>query len=597
MSDTRHVSDFYLQLDGADAPVQMMRDVLSISVESSMHLPDVATIVLNDQRLKWVDDSALEVGKKLVVKVKDVRTTETIFDGEIVEIEPGFEAGGLHVMIRAFDRLHRLARGRQSRTFLNVTDGDIIQKVAQEAGLRAKVGSTTQVHDYIIQWNQTNLEFLQERARALGYLLYVDGETLHCESPESRASAVELEWARDLVTFRPRLSTIGQVSSVSVRGWDAKTKKEVIGQASNGTTRPQIGVQKSGGQTAQTAFNIQAREQVSDRAISVQAQADTLAQAIMNEREARFIEAEGTASGNPKIVAGAKVKIGNVGTRFSGTYMVTGATHHYDADGYTTEFSVSGMRPATLLSFLMPETSASASTSRLALDGMLIGIVTDNQDPDNLGRVKVTFPSLSAEHASHWARVISVGGGPQRGIEFIPEVNDEVVVVFEQGDVSRPYVVGGLWNGKDAPPVPSNTAVQGGKVVQRVIKTRAGHVITLDDSDDKPSITIQDKSNNIIKLDSKTNELTIKVKGDGRISADGNLTIESKGTLTITSQQAASIEGKTGLELKSNTNATLQANANLELKSNGAATVQSNATLDVKSAAILTIQGTLVKIN
>jgi len=284
------------------------------------------------------------------------------------------------------------------------------------------------------------------------------------------------------------------------------------------------------------------------------------------------------------------VKITNVGTRFSGTYVVTSATHRYDASGYVTDFSVSGMNPATLLSLVQPE------TPRLNVEGLVIGVVTDTNDPDKRGRVKVKFPTL-ADQQSDWARVVSVGAGNGRGIEFLPEVNDEVLVGFEHGDVRAAYVIGGLWNGKDQPPKAPAEIVKNGKIEQRVIKSRSGHIITLDDSDSAPSITIEDKSGNVIKLDSKKNELTINVKGDGTISADGNLTIQAKGKVNIRSQQALAIEGSTGLDLKSNASASLQANANLDLKASAAAALQANATLDVKSSAILTIQGTLVKIN
>ncbi len=590
MSDNRHVSDFYLKLDGADAPPELVRDALEITVENSLHLPDVATLIINDRRLKWVDDQRLTPGKTLVVNVRDNRTTETIFDGEIVEVEPHFGAEGVQVVVRAFDRLHRLARGRQARTFLNVTDGDIITQIAGEAGLQTQVDATTRVHDYVVQWNQTNLEFLRERAAALGYLLYVDGRKLCCVKPPAARAPVELKWGEDLVAFRPRLSTIDQVNEVTVRGWDPQKKEAVIGRETNGAVTPAIGVSEKGGALAKKAFNITAKDLLIESAVRSQSEAEQIAKAVLNQHESRYIEADGTASGNPKIKAGAAVKISNIGNRFSGTYVVTSATHRYNAAGYATDFSVSGVNPDALLNLVQPE------TPRLRIEGLVIGIVTDNNDPDNLGRVKVKFPTLS-DQQSHWARVVGVGAGKDRGIEFLPEVNDEVLVGFEAGDMRAAYVIGGLWNGKDGLPKKNNEIVKGGKVEQRVVKSRSGHVITLDDSDSEPSITIEDKSGNIIKLDSKKNELTIKVKGNGTISADGNLTIQAKGKIDIKSQQAMTIEGATGLDLKTNASASLQANASLDLKSNATASLQANATLDVKSSAVLTIQGTLVKIN
>ena len=87
-----------------------------------------------------------------------------------------------------------------------------------------------------------------------------------------------------------------------------------------------------------------------------------------------------------------------------------------------------------------------------ACSGVVVGIVTDNDDPERLGRVKLRFPSLSADYESHWARVAAPGNGASRGTVWIPEVNDEVLVAFEGGDRQRPFVLGGLWNGKDTPP-------------------------------------------------------------------------------------------------------------------------------------------------
>src|SRR5271170_858207 len=79
--------------------------------------------------------------------------------------------------------------------------------------------------------------------------------------------------------------------------------------------------------------------------------------------------------------------------------------------------------------------------------GVAVGIVSNNKDPMNLGRVRMKFPWLSDDHESDWTRMASLMAGPGRGAYFLPEVNDEVLVAFEHGDVRRPYVIGGMWNG------------------------------------------------------------------------------------------------------------------------------------------------------
>jgi phage protein D len=520
------MSHFYVKIDGADTSDEFTRDVLEVTVENSLHLPDVATLVLHDTRLHWIDDASLAPGKVIQISAKTAHQEKVLFDGEIVEIEPDFDPGTQQLIVRAFDRLHRLSRGRHVRSFLNVSDDDLVHKIAQEAGLQAQVGPTSQVHPYVFQNNETNLTFLQGRAAALGYLLYVQDKTLHCEAPQSNGQPVDLEWGVNLHEFRPRLTTIGQVDSVTVRGWNPATKQEIVGQARNGHGTPQIGQSPGGGELAHSSFNIDAQTLVADRPIRVQAIADKLAQAVADRQAGSFIEADGSCSGNPSLLAGSPVKIKAVGDRFGGTYFVTSTLHIYNAhQGYTTQFSISGHYPSTLYHLLTRPDEEYVTPS-----GLVIGIVTDNQDPDGYGRVKVKYPWLSGDHASDWARVVAPGAGAERGIEFLPEVNDEVLVGFEMGDIQCPYVLGGLWNGRDALP---KKVTSGGKVQQRIIRSRSGHMITLDDSDGGGGVTIEDKNGNKIVLDSGANKLTITVQGDANLKAQGNLTLEAQGQVQI----------------------------------------------------------------
>lgn len=542
MSDTQQLIPlFYLKVNGQQARAELTADVESITVESSLHMPDVATITLHDHELRWTDSDELAPGKPIVVSAKVKQAEKPVFDGEVVEIEPVLEKGMKKLVVRAFDRLHRLARGRCARRFVNVSDGDLVQKIAGEVGLQAKVGPTPDVHAYVIQANETNLSFLQGRAAALGYLLYVTEKTLHCEAPGARGETIELEWEKSLSEFRPRMSTIGQLNEVTVRGWDPAQRREIVGQADASQIQPKIGEQKSGGDVAQQAFRVAARYLVTDRPLQSQSLADKLARAIADRHAGRFIEAEGACEGNPAIVAGAQVEIKNVGQRFGGTYFITGATHRFGPGVYETRFSVSGLQPATLLSFLAPEADQAIPP------GLAIGIVTDNNDPQKLGRVKVKFPWLAGDVDSDWVRVVSVGGGKERGIAFLPEVNDEVLLGFELGDFNHPYVLGGLWNGQDKPAAPASGSypVGSGKVQERVIRSRAGHTITLDDSDGGGGITIQDSKGNKIVLDSGSNALKVEVKG--------NLTLEAKGQIEIKGQGIKIDAGAATVDVKGST--------------------------------------------
>lgn len=179
--------------------------------------------------------------------------------------------------------------------------------------------------------------------------------------------------------------------------------------------------------------------------------------------------------------------------------------------------------------------------------GVVVGIVTNNKDPEGLGRVKVKIPRISGEDESNWARVVSFMAGKERGAFFLPDVDDEVLVAFEYGNINIPYIMGSLWNGKDKPPVTNDD----GKNNIRIIKSRSGHIIRLDDTEGKEKIEIVDKSeNNKIIIDTKNKKISIKSDKDIEISApNGKVTIEAK-DIETKSTASAKIEASSGLDLK-----------------------------------------------
>lgn len=181
--------------------------------------------------------------------------------------------------------------------------------------------------------------------------------------------------------------------------------------------------------------------------------------------------------------------------------------------------------------------------------GVAIGIVTNNKDPDGLGRVKLKLPWMADDMESTWARIATLMAGAGRGTYFLPEVDDEVLVAFEHGSPEFPYVLGGLWNGKDKPPEPNSD----GKNDVRVIKSRSGHVIRLTDTNGSEQIEIIDKSaKNSIVISTKDKKITITAEADVVIQAtNGKLQLSGKG-VEITSKADVKIEAGSNLALKSN---------------------------------------------
>lgn len=186
--------------------------------------------------------------------------------------------------------------------------------------------------------------------------------------------------------------------------------------------------------------------------------------------------------------------------------------------------------------------------------GVVVGIVTNNKDPDKMGRIKVSFPWLADSQESWWARIATPMAGNGRGAYFLPEVNDEVLIAFEHGDMRFPYVVGALWNGKDSPP----TTNDDGENNIREIKSRSGHIIRLDDTSGNEKIEIIDKSGgNSLTIASSDNSITLTCTGRMKLQAMG---------IDISSQADINIEAQTTMSVKAGATMDINANATMDIQ-------------------------------
>ncbi len=194
----------------------------------------------------------------------------------------------------------------------------------------------------------------------------------------------------------------------------------------------------------------------------------------------------------------------------------------------------------------LPGELAPRADHRGRIYGVVVGVVSNNQDPEGMARIKVRFPWLSDTDESAWARVATPMAGNARGLYLLPEVGDEVLVMFEQGLVERPYVMGALWNGQDAPP----TSNENGKNDVRLLRSRSGHTITLDDTEGGEKVVIQDKTgNNKIVIDAQENTVTLTSSGALKLEARGDLTLDSsEGDINLTCKRF-SVKANAGYSL------------------------------------------------
>ncbi|HEX6289750.1 MAG TPA: VgrG-related protein [Herpetosiphonaceae bacterium] len=571
------IGQFFIQVDGSNAPPEVMNALQDAVVEDDIGQPAMFALRFHDPNLTLTDGDQFKLGREVTLgAAAPGGQQKTIMTGEITALEPEFEQHTPTITVRGYDRSHRLYRGRKTRTFLNQTDSDIASQIAREAGLTVDAEATSAQHAYVIQDNQTDMDFLRARAARIGYSITADERKLRFRRAEaSPPAAPAQEWGLSLRTFRVRLTAIAQPNDVQVRGWDPKMKRAIVGKATQAAKPSQIGDGKTGGEAAQESFGSAATLTVTNQPVRTQGEADYLAQATLDELSGGYLVAEGLCNGEPALKAGTTVEISGVGTRLGGKYFVTATRHEYTPKGgYTTIFTVNGRQPRNLVA------SVNGHHGQHRIEGVVIGVVTNINDPDKLGRVKVKFPWLDEGQESDWARLVGTGGGKDRGFMVVPEVEDEVLVAFEHGDINRPYIIGGLWNSKDTAPV---VAVAGGKVEQRIFKTRVGHQIVFKDDAGPGFIQIKTAGGHLININDTDKQIQIK-------SQSHTVLLDDQGkAVKITSGGDVEIKG-TGGQLTITS-------SGVELRSNSGMTVQANSMLDVKSSAALTIQGAMVKIN
>jgi uncharacterized protein involved in type VI secretion and phage assembly len=595
-----YISHPLLKIDGENAPEEVIDNLLQVLVEESIHLPAMFTLILhNDYFSGRIEENPWEyqenksydelftIGKSVQIGFQastslaeefNEEKEDYLIEGEITAIETQFtEDSQAPIVIRGYDTSHRLHRGRYNRSFINMTDSDIVKKIASEVNIKTGViDDSGAPHDYIFQENQTNMAFLRERAARIGFELYVlfDAQAkqskLHFRKPKEDGS-LNLKWLVDIHNFRVRVTSAEQVSSVEVRGWDYGEKKAIVSTAQSERliTRTDQG---KGSQKGTQFRSPMPKMIVVDKPVFSPKEADNIAQALCDELGGEFVYADAKGEGNPQIRPGRVVKLKDMG-RYDGSYYVTETRHLYLNHTYTTEFSVRGLRGGSLFETLSPQTHLKPGQT------FLVGIVTNNVDPKKWGRIKVKFPTLTEDHESHWARVVGVGAADDRGFDCLPEVNDEVLVAFEHGDIHRPYVLGGVWNGKDAPPEKVDDSVQDGKVRLRTVKTRTGHILQFVEEDkggSKAGVYITTSGGHKVRINDSDRKVEIETNGGHTLTMDDN----GMGSISMSSTGSISIDARTSIDIRANTSISI----------NG-------STISIKAPGPVTVQGTPIALN
>jgi phage protein D len=562
-TDQQYVALYSILVDGSEIDEELRNRVREVRVQSYLRLPDACTLTATFLKAEPghdepIDEHPFDIGKKLEVKLgsSEGLTTKSLFKGEIVTLEPSFGAGDVELIVRGFDRSHVLLRSRNVRTFQNQTSSDIVAKIVQEAGFQADCDPSGDPHDFMQQDNETDWDFIWRLAERVGFEFVMEDQTAHFRGPTPEG-AIELEWPKTLRSFNPRVTAIQQVKQVSLLAQDPKTKQAIDVTVSDSNQVAQIGVDRG---SVVSAFN-GASIHIATEPVKSQGEGRALAQALLDKLANGYIAAEGVCDGDPEIRAGSKVSVTGVGEKFSGTYRVAAATHVLRGGSiYETHFANSAAH--TLLGAVGSDRSASVPGFGSQL---VLGIVTNNDDPDGIGRVRVKYPALGSDVEGAWARIAGPSAGKERGLLMLPVPGEEVLIGFEHDDTTRPYVLGSLYNGHDTP---------GDDLVQ----SKDGSFGLKSDQ----KIHTESKQDYTIKSGGK---LVVEIGDDVQEKVQKDWTNETTGKASLKATQPFEIEGQ-NVTITGQAQVTIQGNATLTLKCGPAQVQLSSAGVQISGPLI-----------
>ncbi|HEX4520561.1 MAG TPA: VgrG-related protein [Gaiellaceae bacterium] len=518
------VSGAEVRVGGTKLDDAIGQKLVEARIQENLRLPDACLLRFSDPGLEKIDQFPIQIGSDIEVLLSAIDGTSltSTFKGKVVSLEPEF-ASGTTLGFRAYDGSHQLHQTKTAATYQNMTASDIARKVAGRAGIDVgTVDSGGVAYDFIQQNNETDWEFLWKLASRIDFEVLVLDHKLYFRKagPPAGTQDISLKWGDTLISFNPRISGVQQVDEVTVRARNGQQAQPYEATTSLQEPESAIGISRAAAAGALSGGTMV----VADRPVHSQAEAQDLSDAYASHMGAGYLEAHGVAKGNPAIKAGSKVKIDGVGTSFGGTYVVSSCVHHFQGShGYRTLFSTSGRSPRSLVDLMTPKGKRGWGNS------VVMGIVTNNNDPDNTGRVRVKYPALGDQTEGWWAPVVAPNAGSSRGLLMLPQVGDEVVIGFEHDDVQHPYVLGSIWNGAATPG--SDLALQDGSFSLQSDQKIAMHA--------KDVITI--KSDKDFSLET-TGKIDQKPQQD--MTLDGAASVTIKGGTTI------SIEGTTQLEIK-----------------------------------------------
>jgi Rhs element Vgr protein len=567
--------------------------VISVSVNSAVNRIPSAEIVIVDgdmpnQTFPVSESDTFKPGAEIEIQAGYEDEQETIFKGIVVRHRIRISGeNDARLLVECRDKAVGMTIGRKNANFVDKKDGDIFSTlIGACSGVSADVSATTVEHKEIVQHYCTDWDFLLSRAEVNGMIVLTDQNKVTIQAPATGGAAqLKVSYGVDLIEFDANIDCRPQLKSVKTVSWDPAS------QAIVEKTAPPATLNQEGNLTSAAladiagpaTFRLQTPSPIEPSDLDVWAKAQQVKAGLARIRGRMKFQ------GSAKAKAGVLIELHGVGARFDGDVFVSVVSHDIRDGNWLTEVDF-GMDPdwfADQRDLISPP----ASGLLPGIDGLHLGVVKKlDADPVGENRVQVSIPLLAAEQDGVWARLSNFYASDTFGDFFIPEIGDEVVLGYLNGDPSYPVILGSLYSSKRTPPYTLTAENYTKAIVTRsklrlifdddkkvvTIITPANNKIVV--SDDTKSILLEDQNGNIARLD--PSGILLDTPKDVIVNAKGKIAMSAIGEISLTAQADVKV---TGLNV-SNT-------AQISFTAKG------SASAELSAAGQTTVKGALVMIN
>jgi Rhs element Vgr protein len=540
--------------------------VMNISVEKEINRIPTAKIILldgnpSDQDFVLSNQDLLIPGKEIEIKAGYHSDEATIFKGIVIKHSLRVRPNQSFLIVECKDKAVKLTIGRKSKYYYESKDSDIIEEIIGTYSLEKDIEATNVQHAELVQYNVSDWDFCVSRAQANGKVCIVDDGKIIVQKPDFKQSELEtVTYGTTLMDFDAEIDARNQFAKVTSYSWNAADQELIEVEANDPSVSLNGNIKTSDLSSVINLENLELRSGGGTPDVELQEWAD--AKSLFNQLAK--IRGRVKFQGIPAVRPNTAIKLAGVGDRFNGKVYISAVRHQITEGNWTVDAQF-GVDPKWFSETVdINDTPASGLLG--AVNGLQIAIVTQLEDPDKENRILVRLPIIDNSEQGIWARIATLDAGEERGSFFRPEIDDEVIVGFINGNPNDAVVLGMMNSSKKPAPIEASDDNHEKGFVTRsqmkfifnddkksvVLETPAGKKITVDE--DAGEIKIEDENSNIITMDSSS--ISLESAGDISIKADGDVIIEGANvnitgsTEAVVEASSVTVEGSSQAALK-----------------------------------------------